>query len=489
LREWQNFWDSAGVPYDPKKTLDGSGLFGIRHVYLETVAPGQAFRPWNPKEMPLKVFIHDKVTGAWNKEPKELFVLKKAPLSVLRKVIEEEFKIPVHRQCIVKEDYGTSPGSILDGENEILSEDLRIVDGTKIWVEEREPQVGGEVLPFAFKDIIRAKNQIEIRYSLPDSEEYTQKIIVNKNITLKEYKDLIIPVIGLGIEEFKVVRGPKNYRHELKNEQDTLKEYGLIDGTRLCIRKGKPLRRGETPVKFVLFKPNADAQEMEKLFEMDIPESMLVSDIKVDVAKKMKEEKNLVVDPNHLRMREIISKSPGKVFIDKQTLKEVVRTYSTTILAVQDLGQVEPKIFHDQMVIFLQQWHPSTFTLGSKTEIVVHDQDDIDVFKADLSKRTGIKNVGLLRIPHWNSTSISSLEIPTQDWDRKEPWNSHTVELLHLSEGDVLLYRDNDEPLKQLTKEEEETIKKEDIKRKARMGTGAWGNKEKVLKIRTGDNE
>jgi hypothetical protein len=60
------------------------------------------------------------------------------------------------------------------------------------------------------------------------------------------------------------------------------------------------------------------------------------------------------------------------------------------------------------------------------------------------------------------------LEVADLDWDgyrKNSDNNCDTVRCLRVSDGDLLYYKDNTEPLKKLSSEEYEAIKKEELKR------------------------
>jgi hypothetical protein len=88
-----------------------------------------------------------------------------------------------------------------------------------------------------------------------------------------------------------------------------------VDGMKIVIEKGKPLRRGETMIKFMWFRPDkaSDGELLEELFDAPIPEDMLVRDVKLEVSHKLKQDKNIELAPEHIRLREMFHRSPSTV--------------------------------------------------------------------------------------------------------------------------------------------------------------------------------
>lgn len=151
----------------------------------------------------------------------------------------------------------------------------------------------------------RIKNTVEISFNQPDSKD-VHKVLVSKKIPLLKLKEIISEVfsiinnrptyefqkIGLSLNEFKVMKESYSGNVELKNEEDSLDDYNLTNGTKLVIEKvisnyqfihfskGKPLRKGEIVIKFVYFDPNAEGQQVTDLFKLPIPGGVTVKEAK-----------------------------------------------------------------------------------------------------------------------------------------------------------------------------------------------------------------
>jgi hypothetical protein len=56
----------------------------------------------------------------------------------------------------------------------------------------------------SFTEITRTKNMIEVTFNVPPKEEFEKTLNVSKKITFKELKNLMAPILGLEVDEFKV---------------------------------------------------------------------------------------------------------------------------------------------------------------------------------------------------------------------------------------------------------------------------------------------
>jgi len=181
---------------------------------------------------------------------------------------------------------------------------------------------------------------------------------------------------------------------------------------------------------------------------------------------------------------------PAKVFRGTGNIKNSsMSLYNGKTLAIQQLSEPEVVIGESDVVIFLQQWFPSKFEVGPKIEIVISENMTLVDFKQMLSNKYGITNVGISK-PPGSFPGPDILEIPEADWDRKVPEYSYSYTSIRLGtlgsaplyvrDGDVVLFRDNDEIFKELTKEERRKLEKEAQARKSRSG---YHHKEEALTI------
>lgn len=88
----------------------------------------------------------------------------------------------------------------------------------------------------------------------------------------------------------------------MKNESESLEDNRLMDGSKLLVEKGRPLKEGETKVNFYFFDPllKRFKDSFEELFEMNIDETVAMSTLRESLAKRMKEDKNIEISPERI---------------------------------------------------------------------------------------------------------------------------------------------------------------------------------------------
>jgi len=473
IRNYQAYNDFPAEPYDDpnsmNKTLDELHFYSQKTLLVETREPSETFPEYNPSDMLLRVVVHDRNTNKFS-DTHHVYVDREANLLDLKKVLETKFNIPLNRQRLVRESqaYNGPPAKIIEGDEEgRLRTEHRVYEASKVYLEYCEDPDSASP---SFSEIERTKNLIELKYNLPGKDEFDQVLQVSKKLTFGDLKRMIQQVINVPFEEFKVSRGNISWKFELKNESETLEDCRLIDGSKLIVEKGKPMKEGETKLHFHLFDPflKRGQEYMEDLFEIPIQEEIQIADLKVFLAQQLKELKNIEMDPKFMRIREMFTKSPSTIYPDGRTLKDSANClYNGKALAVQELPEPDQPKGEDDVAFFLQQWFPAKFETGTKLEMILREDMPIDQFKKSLSEKYNIKNVGIAKAyGSWPGPDL--LEVPDLDWDREIPrWSSSNIVTgtlgsapLYLRDGDILFFRDNDEEAKKLSTDEKRKMEK-----------------------------
>ncbi len=98
--------------------------------------------------------------------------------------------------------------------------------------------------------------------------------------------------------------------------------------------------------------------------------------------------------------------NPGKILRGNGRLSEYISQYSSSHrLAVQEIPAPEA-VKPNDLVFFLQQWFPSKFELGPKTEICLPETMTTAELRQLLSDKYGIKNVGLAEFLPWTGQGL-----------------------------------------------------------------------------------
>jgi hypothetical protein len=513
------------------KTLEQLNLFGLyglntKNMMLETRESSQApFGEFNPDDMLFRVAKFDEDTNTFAAFV-NIYVNKRNTFGAVKDAIATQLGVPREKQRIYKEInsiWSTSPPvEVVEVGDDYSLQGNKISEPEKYYVEQCEDPENDVQTP-AQTELIRLKNLIEVKFNVPDKPGHDEAVLVDKNMTLKAFREQIQPIVGLGCDEFKIKRGqyvPTAY--ELVSESDTLSDCNIRDGMTLLIEKGRPLKEGEVTYNLLLFDLQKDSDNFTELFDVTIDENSLVGDAKRVIAVMLREEfrkrKNEmkdkqngntsgsqevigdddvpVVDPAYLRLRELNftslnSKKVGKALCNNQTLKKGMMAGKR--IGVQILSEPEAVTEHD-LCVFVQFFKQSSFELTRKEDVLIRENISVDELKDLLSKKYDIPvdNVSFVAVDGYYSfyDDPEILNIPKLNWD-KHAHKTHFTDY-SLKNGGLLMVRDNTEALKELTKEEHDAIEKE-TKRKATLGmqggstgySSFWNRKEKALKIYT----
>ena len=232
-----------------------------------------------------------------------------------------------------------------------------------------------------------------------------------------------------------------------------------------------------------------------------VDENAPIVELKKMFAKKLKEEKNIDIEPQFLRIRESTWRSVGKVYPNNSTFKQCASfLWSGKAFAFQRLTTEEPVTSPKNLVLHVRRWYPSTWTLGPAEEIVAHEDMPLPEFREKMMAKFGLKNIVIAK----NSWGVTDpLEVAELDWTREKDADErrayfiiihiHFVLLtcssaatlgvrpFYLHDMDVVVIMDADEVLKELTAEE-----KKALKRRANVASNKYSGREKALHISTG---
>jgi len=277
-----------------------------------------------------------------------------------------------------------------------------------------------------------------------------------------------------------------------------------MDGAKVYLERGRPIKAGEMKVSFVLYQPlqPLDGQvpaylkedRVLPLFDAVLPEETPLRELRQMLAEKINADAKLTaelgaVEPARLRLRDLgwNNRYPARAYADNATLKDTnpyASYYSTPkTLAVQPLQAPETVAAKDDVVLLIQQWFPSRFELSGKGEIVIRDSTTVAEFKQMLHQRFGINSVGLAR-PSYSWTPPDVLEASELDYDRIKMPDEAILRMtgspFYARDGELYVFCDRDEKLKELTPEE-----KTKFKRMVAAQKNKYYGKEKALHIET----
>eukprot|EP01103_Thecamoeba_quadrilineata_P008368 TRINITY_DN1811_c0_g5_i1.p2 TRINITY_DN1811_c0_g5~~TRINITY_DN1811_c0_g5_i1.p2 ORF type:complete len:578 (+),score=134.00 TRINITY_DN1811_c0_g5_i1:1756-3489(+) len=481
LRNFQIYYE---IPQDSlagkeDQTLSSLNYYSPKSLMLETRAPDQEFlenrtgyvsiRKLDPETLKFTSIAYACVDH-------------NTRLIDLKNIIEEKLKIPVEKQRLVAEQYPPETRTReVTGDEKLLQYDLSIEEGTKIYVEEsKSPESELKVVA----EIKRLKNSITISYNIPPETKQNNKLLVDKTITLEKFRGMLQPLVGLSHDDFKIFRGVHQHKTELSSDNEALKDLYIHDNCPIFIEKGRAMKSGEVRISVQLFEPfkqDDKTDYLKDLFEVIIDENTSVPSFKEILAEKLKAEKNIEVSATHIRLRDMISKTPNTIYHAQSSIKDNFKwKYGDKVVALQILSEPEPLITANTVTPFLQKWNPDKYTADEKFELTLSKDMPLSDLKAELSTISGIpsENIGLARGQGW--LTPSALEIPNLVWDRPNYYSNGpspiSMSPLYLRDSELLLFRDNTLPLKELTTEERNALRKKEA-------SSRRGNEEKALTI------
>jgi len=496
LREFNTHYDLPGkiVESKPEK-IDNYRYYTGKTFLIETKNDNETFSPFSPDDLTLRFFCFNEATQEWSTENKLISVDRECIVRELKKKLEPIFGIPASEQIISREDVCSKlDAAVLDNDNKGLKQDHRIFEGTKLWVERKQPESQGN--PRAFAEITRIKNAIEIHFTNPGEDKFVHSIKTSKKITFGSLKKTIADTLKLSMDEFRVYRGPLQYRTELRNYDDPLSEQGITNSHKLYIELGTPIKSGDVLLKFVVFDPLAEVQ-IQDFCTMPLSAKLTVREAKVEIVKmfheRQKDEKTKfalpdwdIGNPESLRLREINLSpiNPRHIYMDDQTVKHMSRNLMFTVpeIAIQKLpnGQKEIKENKDQIIFFLQEFNNETYTLGPRFEFETCDSETLTSFRDRIAKVTNISQIGLVGGEGWighKRLDIAHLRwntAPESDEDGAPVHiDTSRVKSLNIQDGDLVLFKDMTVVPMPLTEAEKKVIREADAKRRNTLLTSS----------------
>jgi len=283
------------------------------------------------------------------------------------------------------------------------------------------------------------------------------------------------------------LKGYINWKTEYRNDDESLDDQKVYDNVKLFIEKGKPMKEGEIKIEMMIFDPymqrQGDKKEpIEDLFFVVADENTLIYDFKVQMSKKLKEEKSIDIDVKFMRIRDVFTDKPYKVYNNDATIKSTGRSFYEKKLMIQWLNEEDISKKDNEQWIFVQQFVPSEFTVKERYEILVDKNASLEEMKKFLSAKYGIKHLGVTT-RSVDFPGYPLINIPEMNWDEQKTSKSSrtTYFSFNFTEGECLYYKDNREELKELSPEEKKELEKEAAK--AKRVTNSYRYKEEALTI------
>jgi len=267
------------------------------------------------------------------------------------------------------------------------------------------------------------------------------------------------------MDAFRVFRGPIQYKLEIRNYDEALKDQGITNTNKLYVELGTPLKSGDVVIRFVLFDPNAEIQ-VNELFTVPLSGKLTVAEAKKEVVKLFNERQTdektkftgipdfNIGKPENLRLRDINLNpvTPKYIYMDSELVKNMARNpISSCEIAIQKLpeGTTETKKSRDTIVFFLQEFNEENYTLGKRFEFETNDNETLTSFRDRIAAYAHIPQIGLVSGDSW--IGHNRLDIPHLRWNTPPSHDEDGVAVhldtsrvrsLNIQDGDLVLFKD-----------------------------------------------
>ncbi|XP_024080521.1 ubiquitin carboxyl-terminal hydrolase 47-like isoform X2 [Cimex lectularius] len=312
-------------------------------------------------------------------------------------------------------------------------------------------------------------------------------VVLNQNRRLKVVVDvrMPIPVLKSKLEKYvcvsskylKLTKGmdPDSSGIIVSSLQD------LRDDDKVKISLHRVLNDGEVKVK-VYRLSLSDSGKVEFFFDWVITLGTTVGETKKAMLKELERRNPEIKIPyDRFRLRKKFSRSVGSVLLDHEVWDK--KLGSSVELFVQILDKPEQVNRNTHSVIFARRWHTSSLSLGPLVEVVLESPSLVN-FKQKLSEISDIPMQNI-EVAKGDGTSfqdeIQPLLLTRLNWTLED--DSGEDDCKYLPEDDtIVFFRDREEEMKKLSKEEEIRASCYEYNRENRVPS-FLNRKEKALKI------
>ncbi|XP_078000160.1 ubiquitin carboxyl-terminal hydrolase 47-like [Glandiceps talaboti] len=312
-------------------------------------------------------------------------------------------------------------------------------------------------------------------------------VYVDKRITLGAIKKSLEPYTGRTSQNFKVYRVyPNNQEFECIRLNENLSSFS--DDTRIAIRLGRALEKGEYRVKIHQLLVN-NPEPCKFLFEWIFARGMTVLASKEQIVEELRKSYDMDVPIDRCRFRKKTWKNPGTIFLDDQIYEDDIPVFPNWEIFVQVLDEPEKLKSMSDLSLFVKRWRPSELKFDPFQEITTVANATITELKQKISavSEIPVENIEFAKGRGTFPCELSVLDVQTElEWEPQVA-TLNVCPLYICDDGQVVYYRDSREELKDLSDDERKEIQKRENARWVNSGQRITYSpkKEKALKIYT----
>lgn len=365
LREYNTVTGTVGRSFAGREdmSLTALGIFSQRSFLLEVKEEGEEWPSEAAGGIVVRVIRVNPASLEFDPALSiKLEDVSVATLGLLKKEIEAKTGMAVESQRVVKVRTVDSPVEFLAGDDKLLSKELGIADGSVVYLESNEKEWSVVQQRFEVES-----NTITIDFNRPgENTTFDLSVSIDRRRTIGELKEKIGEVVGIPPGQIRLKR--KVLSKEYKDNNATLQDCSLLEGSAVLVEEGVPLKVGEFVCKIFQFYAERD----DDPFTLLLVDQVLCETDTADVIRGLVAEK-ISFPRTRLRVREKNGPRASTVLRDGKTLKASLPVVQDSIeFCVQVVGENEVcALREDDMILEIQQFHPSTMTLGPKQDIFV----------------------------------------------------------------------------------------------------------------------
>jgi len=231
--------------------------------------------------------------------------------------------------------------------------------------------------------------QVTISHNQVGSPECSETLPVDLRWSIGEIKVKLAEKLGVSTEGIHLRRSAKGA--QLREEDKTLKELKLIDGSPLFVMEGKVRGAEEILVKFYLYRPG-EKPAFAALFQTSLARQLSIHEVKQSLCDKLallaEPKKKLLGGwtggPGQLRLRDKKEKEAGKIFPDAKKLSTLAKMDGKE-LAVQLLDHDET-VGGEDIIIQVRQWRIDCNEIDRPMEMIISKNASLGELETLLAK-------------------------------------------------------------------------------------------------------
>lgn len=184
-----------------------------------------------------------------------------------------------------------------------------------------------------------------------------------------------------------------------------------------------------------------------------MPPSILVYALKVTLSDRLRKEKNILLLAEEMRLAEFSKSSKGitKVFPNSATLEEIFGSSIKLVqyICIQHLAHPETVVSLEHMLIYIQQWLPTSKNLREPMEAIITLNTNARELQRYIAQQLGMADISsiiLSKAPWVGLHGGSPAQVESIQWALDTPEDAKLCDPPYgLQAGHILLFCDRNE--------------------------------------------